>query len=95
MSYLCDPELTGDYYPEGLSGKWAYKAKDYHRMGMKIVHQELMWDAWEDAAGSRWDTPECRHLVRFHACLEELTIVGKELHFPQMIPTAGWVGRYD
>ena len=88
MSYLCDPELTGDYYPEG----WAYTAKDYWSMGMEIVHKELMWDAWEYAAGSLWDTPECRHLVRFHACLEELTIFGKELNFPQMIPTAGWVG---
>ena len=81
--------------PEDMGGKWVCTPEESHRVGMQIVHQELLWDIWERAAwGYRWKTDECQHLVRFHACLEELTVVGKPCVFPTEIPTAGWVGEY-
>ena len=78
-----------DLCPEDMGGKWVYTPRDYHRIGMNIMHQELLWLSWERAVwGYKWN------LVRFLACLEELTVVGKACTFPAGIPTAGWVGEY-
>ena len=74
--------------PEDRGGKWVYTPRDWHRLEIRDVHQELFRVCWERAAwGSQWNTDECRHLVRYHACLEELSVVGKPCVFPSGIPT--------
>ena len=78
----------------GVPPHRTYTDKEYHRIGMNLVGEELLQVCWERAAwGSQWNTDECQHLVRFHACLKELTVVGKPCIFPAGIPTAGWVGH--